>query len=155
MDLHKRPHPPVPEGLQPGEYIEQLNHEIALYIGMLYFLVEVFRSDDTFGDELSQFQVPDRMRLTLSVELSPPMPVFLFSLVAGLRDKAGQGYPVKKLLLLVWKSLLACLGGTREARKVKELSRELSGLPPAVDSSEFVGFDASELTFRLHKSISD
>ena len=64
------------------------------------------------------------------------MPIFLFSLVASLRDKAGQGYPVKKLLLLVWKCLLACLGGTREARKVKELSRELAGLPPAADSSE-------------------
>ena len=53
VDLQKRPHPPVPQGLQPGEYIELLNQEIALHIGMLYFLVEVFRSDDTFGDELS------------------------------------------------------------------------------------------------------
>ena len=30
------------------------------------------------------------------VSLEPPLPVYLFNVVAGLRDKRAKGYPVKK-----------------------------------------------------------
>jgi hypothetical protein len=54
----------------------------------------------------------------------------LFNIVAGLKDRLPKGYPVKKLLLLLWKTLLACLGGMKEVNKAKALSRELAGLAP-------------------------
>jgi hypothetical protein len=55
----------------------------------------------------------------------------LVDIVAGLKDRmVPKGYPVKKVLLLLWKTLLACLGGMREAAKVKALSRQLAGLGP-------------------------
>lgn len=55
----------------------------------------------------------------------------LVNMVAGLKDRlVPRGYPVKKVLLLLWKTLLACLGGMREAAKTKALSRELAGLGP-------------------------
>lgn len=60
--------------------------------------------------------------------LKPPLPVFLLNLVASLREKTAKGFPVKKLLLLVWKTLLACFGGLREARKCVALQREMAGL---------------------------
>jgi hypothetical protein len=34
------------------------------------------------------------------------------------------------LLLLLWKTLLACLGGLNDARRAVDLQRDLSGLPP-------------------------
>jgi hypothetical protein len=62
--------------------------------------------------------------------MSPPLPLILFNIVSGLRDRLPKGYPVKKLLLLQWKTLLACLGGMKEVNKAKALSRELAGLAP-------------------------
>lgn len=34
--------------------MEDLNAEIGVYLGIIYFVVEVFRNDETFGDELSE-----------------------------------------------------------------------------------------------------
>lgn len=31
------------------------------------------------------------------VSLDPPLPVYLFHMVAGLRDKSAKGYPLKKV----------------------------------------------------------
>ena len=67
--------------------------------------------------------------------MSPPLPLVLFSMVAGLKDRLPKGYPVKKVLLLLWKTLLACLGGMKEVTKAKELARDLAGLAP-VDKGE-------------------
>lgn len=105
-------------------------------LGMLYFVVEVFRSDETFGDELSQLLIPSEwLKLTFIVAITPPLPVTLFQMVASLKDRLPKGYPVKKVLLLLWKTLLACLGGMKEVSKAKALSRELAGLTPE-DRSE-------------------
>lgn len=82
------------------------------------------------------------------MSLDPPLPVYLFNLVAGLRDKSAKGYPIKKvhnagtfprgeqlltslqqLLLVLWKTLLACWGGIKDHERVKKIARELHGLP--------------------------
>lgn len=34
-----------------------------------------------------------------------------------------------QLLLLLWKSLLACLGGHKDIKRVKRLVRKIEGLP--------------------------
>jgi hypothetical protein len=39
-----------------------------------------------------------------------------------------------QLLLVLWKTMLACCGGVRELERVKKLSRELSGLPPVAEA---------------------
>lgn len=33
----------------------------------------------------------------LTVSLDPPLPVYLFNVVSGLRDKSAKGYPIKKV----------------------------------------------------------
>jgi hypothetical protein len=35
------------------ELLETVNTEVSFYIGMLYFVVQVFKGDEDFGDELS------------------------------------------------------------------------------------------------------
>ncbi|KDQ64661.1 hypothetical protein JAAARDRAFT_234148 [Jaapia argillacea MUCL 33604] len=107
--------------MEKADVIEEVNTEISVYLGMLYHLVEVCKGYDDFSDEL--------------MSLDPPLPVYLFAVVSGLRDKSAKGYPVKKLLLVLWKTLLCCLGGIRELERVKKLSRELSGLPPVPDEA--------------------
>ena len=79
------------------------------------------------------------------VSMDPPLPVYFFNVVSGLRDKSAKGYPVKKvliillsflflipskLLLVLWKTILSCCGGFRDLERVKKVSRELAGLAP-------------------------
>ena len=98
------------------EYLDEINLELALHFAQLYSLIEASRGDEEWGDEL--------------MSLDPPLPIFLFGLVASLREKSAKGYPVKKLLLLLWKSLLCCLGGVKDVERCKRLAREIEGLGP-------------------------
>ncbi|CAG8549971.1 7249_t:CDS:10 [Acaulospora morrowiae] len=104
--------------LERQAYIDDTNIEIGFYLTLLYMLVEVHRGDESFGAELA--------------DLNPPLTVFLFDVVASLREKEknAKGYPVKKLLLLLWKVILASFGGLNEIRKQREAVREINGLPP-------------------------
>lgn len=102
------------------EYLDEINLELALHFAQLYSLLESSRGQDEWGDEL--------------MSLDPPLPIFLFGLVASLREKSAKGYPVKKLLLLLWKSLLSCFGGIKDVERCKLLAREIEGLGP-IDTS--------------------
>lgn len=81
--------------------MEELTTEIHVYLGLLYHIVEVLKGNDDFADELSTWSSLDevfRKRLTYGiVSLDPPLPVYLFNVVAGMRDKSAKNYPIKKV----------------------------------------------------------
>ncbi|KAH9844211.1 N1221-domain-containing protein [Rhodofomes roseus] len=118
------------------DFMEEVTTELSVYLAMLYHMVEVFKGHDDFADEL--------------MSLEPPLPVYLFNVVAGLRDKSAKGYPVKKLLLVLWKTLLTCCGGIRELTRVKKVARELAGLPPVPE--EAIPIKASPLDIEAFRS---
>ncbi|KAM5540419.1 hypothetical protein V8D89_005877 [Ganoderma adspersum] len=118
-----------------ADFMEEVTTELSVYLGMLYHMVEVFKGHDDFADEL--------------MSLEPPLPVYLFNVVAGLRDKSAKGYPVKKLLLVLWKTILTCCGGIREVASVKKLTRELAGLSAVPD--EAVPIKASPIDLELFR----
>ncbi|KAI0650345.1 N1221-domain-containing protein [Trametes meyenii] len=118
-----------------SDFLEEVTTELSVYLGMLYHMVEVFKGHDDFADEL--------------MSLEPPLPVYLFNVVAGLRDKSAKGYPVKKLLLVLWKTILTCCGGIRELASVKKLTRELAGLSPVPE--EAVPIKASPLDLEVFR----
>ncbi|GAA6005583.1 hypothetical protein JCM10207_005258 [Rhodosporidiobolus poonsookiae] len=97
------------------DHLDEVNAELALLLAVLYFMVECFRGEEQWGEEL--------------MALDPPMPIYLYNQVANLREKNAKGYPVKKLLLLLWKSMLCTLGGMKDVERVKVLVREIEGLP--------------------------
>ena len=81
-----------------------MNTELSVYFGILYFLLESLKGDDGFAEELSKmttililFSEATAEIVSRSVSLDPPLPVYLFTIVAGLRDKSFKGYPVKKV----------------------------------------------------------
>ncbi|KAL4081935.1 hypothetical protein V8B97DRAFT_2020485 [Scleroderma yunnanense] len=102
-----------------ANFLEEFTTEISVYLGMMYHIIEVFKERDDFADEL--------------MSMDPPLPVYLFNVVSGLKDKSAKGYPIKKLLLVLWKTLLACCGGIRELERVKKLAREFASLPLVPD----------------------
>ncbi|KAF8138236.1 hypothetical protein EV363DRAFT_1393697 [Boletus edulis] len=104
-----------------ADFLEEFTTEISVYLGMMYHLIEIFKGRDDFADEL--------------MSMDPPLPVYLFNVVSGLKDKSAKGYPIKKLLLVLWKTLLACCGGIRELARVKILARELASLPLVPDEA--------------------
>ncbi|KAF8204897.1 hypothetical protein BJ912DRAFT_1018161 [Pholiota molesta] len=123
-----------------ADLIEEVLTEVSVYLGMLYHLIEVFKGHDDFADEL--------------MSLDPPLPVYLFNVIANLRDKTAKGYPIKKLLLVLWKTLLTCWGGVRDHARVKKLARELAGLPPANENTEKIKSSPIDIdTFRTETSV--
>ena len=92
--------------IEKADCIEEINTELSVYLGMLYHLVEILKGNDDFAEELSAYLRPYGIYFYIHhslVGLEPPLPVFLFNVVGGLRDKSAKGYPVKKVnYLLVW-----------------------------------------------------
>ena len=120
----------------PSESYDERSAELMDCLAMLYFVVEVSRSDPDFGEELSTWPlILSFAKADGPVAMSPSLPIVLFQMIALLKDRVFKEYPVKKVLLLLWKTLLACLGGIKDVAKARVLSRELAGLPP-VDKSE-------------------
>lgn len=68
-----------------AEYLEDVNLELSLCFAALYHVLETGRvdDDDEWGDEL--------------MKLDPPLPIYLFNVVADLREKPAKGYPIKKV----------------------------------------------------------
>ncbi|KAJ3516201.1 hypothetical protein NLJ89_g1274 [Agrocybe chaxingu] len=123
-----------------ADLIEEVLTEVSVYLGMLYHLIEVFKGHDDFADEL--------------MSLDPPLPVYLFNVVSSLRDKTAKGYPIKKLLLVLWKTLLTCWGGVLEHARVKKLARELAGLPTVGENSTKLKSSPVDIdTFRNETSV--
>lgn len=124
------------------EALDEINGELALHLAVLYFTVEVYRGDEDWGQELSESAASSDGTIDADVislvSLQPPMPIYLFNLVAGLRERNAKGYPVKKLLLLLWKSILSCIGGMKDIARVKTFVREVEGLPADVKDTESI-----------------
>jgi hypothetical protein len=87
-----------------ADLIEEVLTEVSVYLGMLYHLIEVFKGHDDFADELSELSSiyssnNDKYWLShgCQVSLDPPLPVYLFNVIANLRDKTAKGYPIKKV----------------------------------------------------------
>lgn len=71
-----------------------------MYLGMLYHLIQVFKGHDDFAEELSKWTQIIRRVCVLNcaiVSMEPPLPVYLFTVVANMREKLAKGYPMKKV----------------------------------------------------------
>ena len=81
--------------------MEEVLTEISVYLGMLYHLIEAFKGHDDFADELSTLFIQFlNNHQPILVSLDPPLSVYIFTVVAGLREKNAKGYPIKKVSYL-------------------------------------------------------
>jgi hypothetical protein len=56
------------------------------------------------------------------------LPVFLCEMISKLMERSIKGFPVKKLLLMFWKTLIVSLGGTRGANDLRDRRSAHKGL---------------------------
>lgn len=49
------PSPDWPSMEERQEYLEEINAEMSIYLSILYFMAEIFRGDQDWAEELSEF----------------------------------------------------------------------------------------------------
>lgn len=115
------------------------NQELRVCLSLLYVFAETLRSShpsDTppqeanrreFIEELTNL-APDHSSLTS----------LLFTMLLRFCSSAQPHYPIKKVILLIWKVLLATLGGLAEAECMKKKVRAEAGLPSCFEAPKDV-----------------
>ncbi|KAJ3101181.1 hypothetical protein HDU97_001593 [Phlyctochytrium planicorne] len=115
-----------PDPTEKQAAIDLANAETSVYLSLIYLLIESNLEHPMLALELSQ---------TTSLMgrggdgVARPIAVELFDLIAQLAEGNRKHYPVKKLLLLLWKVLLATVGSTEQLAKQRDFTRVVEGLP--------------------------
>lgn len=108
--------------------------DLRVILSVLYTVVEVLRSFKESEDEMEQ-----KMRETFKMELGLPMgdellAVKLLGMITRFCSGAAPHFPMKKVLLLLWKTILLSLGGMDTLRDLKKEYRVKAGLSETQDT---------------------
>ncbi|GAB1601835.1 striatin-interacting protein 1 homolog isoform X1 [Argonauta hians] len=102
--------------------------ELRIILNVLYIIVETIRCIEDTEDE--KF-----LKNQFKAELSVPyvgdeiLAVTLFGMVSQFCSGTAPHFPIKKILLLLWKIVLLSLGGLRDLQNQKNVIRAQHGLP--------------------------
>uniref|UniRef100_T1JAT6 Far11/STRP N-terminal domain-containing protein n=1 Tax=Strigamia maritima TaxID=126957 RepID=T1JAT6_STRMM len=101
--------------------------DLRIILNILYTFIEVMRcSRDSDTDEMKRTRELLRQKSEFSI-----MPIMaLLFMITEFCSGTVPHFPIKKILLLLWKILLVSLGGMDELRELKTKNREEVGLPP-------------------------
>ncbi|TPX39151.1 hypothetical protein SeMB42_g06437 [Synchytrium endobioticum] len=120
--------------------INLANVEVSVCLSILYFVVEVNMGHERLAMELGEGDIP--------------VAGHLFVLVSQLSDSNRKHYPAKKLLLLLWKVLMASLGDSERLLQLKNTARALEGLPPLSLDDPFMKAAPADYQ-QLHTALSN
>ncbi|KAG8542347.1 hypothetical protein GDO81_026914 [Engystomops pustulosus] len=105
--------------------------ELRVFLSVMYLLVENIRQqlpeDDT---EWKTQRETFRSELAFPCNGEEPFAHLIFTMVTKFCSGHSPHFPMKKVLLLLWKVLLFTLGGFSELQSAKEQKRAEVGLPP-------------------------
>ncbi|XP_067861396.1 striatin-interacting protein 1 homolog [Heptranchias perlo] len=110
--------------------------ELRVLLNIMYLMVEIMRREvEDDKPEWSLARDGFRTELSSPVYNGEPFTVLLFSLVNKFCSGHTPHCPIKKVLLLLWKTVLFCLGGFEELQALKVEKRAKLGLPPLPENS--------------------
>ncbi|KAG0199764.1 Factor arrest protein 11 [Mortierella sp. GBA30] len=109
--------------------------EIEALVTLLYMLVISHEEDEGFVDELAA--------------TNPSLTVFLYDQIC-VRPAKDQQYPLKKMLLLLWKVIRTTLGGTDDFPALKDIARRMLGTPAL--SAEGLSQKSDPLDYLVYQS---
>uniref|UniRef100_A0A671TS89 Striatin interacting protein 1 n=1 Tax=Sparus aurata TaxID=8175 RepID=A0A671TS89_SPAAU len=110
--------------------------DLRVLLNIMYLMVETIQKDDP-ADKPEWKIIRETFRAELGSPLfnNEPISVMLFSMVTKFCSGHAPHFPMKKVLLLLWKSILFTLGGFEQLQSIKVHKREELGLPPLPEDS--------------------
>ncbi|KAI1299799.1 Striatin-interacting protein 1 -like protein [Halotydeus destructor] len=113
------------------------SRDMRLILSLIYTFVEVMRTGRDADSEQDVL-----LRKEFLEELCQPvgptnelLSITLFQMVTKFCNGSAPQLPVRKVLLLLWKVILATLGGTEKLRSLKDQYRREAGLAPCPDDT--------------------
>ncbi|XP_051889700.1 striatin-interacting protein 1 isoform X2 [Pristis pectinata] len=110
--------------------------ELRVLLNIMYLMMEIMRREgEDDKPEWSLARDGFRNELSSPVYNGEPFAILLFSLLSKFCTGNAPHCPIKKVLLLLWKTILFCLGGFEDLQKLKVAKREKLGLPELPENS--------------------
>ncbi|XP_078091895.1 striatin-interacting protein 1 homolog isoform X7 [Mustelus asterias] len=110
--------------------------ELRVLLNIMYLMVEIIRREgEDDKPEWSSARDGFRTELSSLVYNGEPFAVLLFSFVNKYCNGHTPHCPIKKVLLLLWKTILFCFGGFETVQELKMEKRAKLGLPPLLENS--------------------
>ncbi|KAF1646888.1 Striatin-interacting protein 2, partial [Eudyptes chrysocome] len=110
--------------------------ELRVLLSVMYLMVENIRVEqEADPPEWKTCRETFRMELSFPVHTEEPFALLLFTMVTKFCSGHAPHFPMKKVLLLLWKVLLFTLGGFEALQAMKVQKREELGLPPLPEDS--------------------
>uniref|UniRef100_A0A3B5A8W1 Striatin interacting protein 1 n=1 Tax=Stegastes partitus TaxID=144197 RepID=A0A3B5A8W1_9TELE len=110
--------------------------DLRVLLNIMYLMVETIHQDDP-ADKPEWKIIRETFRAELGSPLfnNEPISVMLFGMVTKFCSGHAPHFPMKKVLLLLWKSILFTLGGFEQLQSIKVRKRDELGLPPLPEDS--------------------
>ncbi|XP_035677679.1 striatin-interacting protein 1-like isoform X1 [Branchiostoma floridae] len=110
--------------------------DLRVVLSILYTMVETMRMGcDADTQEQQHLRDMFQRELGQAIYGKENLAVLLFGMVTKFCSGNAPHFPMKKVLLLLWKVVLTSLGGFRELQDWKNKAREVAGLPHVPDDS--------------------
>ncbi|XP_063073580.1 striatin-interacting protein 1 homolog [Engraulis encrasicolus] len=105
--------------------------ELRVILSIMYLMVEVMRQEEEEEPpEWKNARQAFKTELGCPLYNGEPFALLLFGMVTKFCSMSAPHFPMKKVLLLLWKTVLLTLGGLEELHECKVCVRERAGLPP-------------------------
>uniref|UniRef100_A0A8D0WSH2 Striatin-interacting protein 1 n=1 Tax=Sus scrofa TaxID=9823 RepID=A0A8D0WSH2_PIG len=110
--------------------------DLRVLLNIMYLIVETVH-EECEGDKAEWRTMRQTFRAELGSPLynNEPFAIMLFGMVTKFCSGHAPHFPMKKVLLLLWKTVLCTLGGFEELQSMKAEKRAILGLPPLPEDS--------------------
>uniref|UniRef100_A0A8C8D7G9 Striatin interacting protein 1 n=1 Tax=Oncorhynchus tshawytscha TaxID=74940 RepID=A0A8C8D7G9_ONCTS len=110
--------------------------DLRVLLNIMYLMVETIQQEDP-ADSPEWRATRETFKTELGSPLynNEPISVMLFGMVTKFCSGHAPHFPMKKVLLLLWKSILFTLGGFEQLQNIKVRKREQLRLPPLPEDS--------------------
>lgn len=113
--------------------------DLRIILNIMYTMLETIRHKrEEEADDMECLREDLRNDLLLASTGEDSLVVTLFSMVTRFCSGSTSSYPIKKILLLLWKVVLVILGGLESVFDLKNHCRVKAGLPPITEDTHEV-----------------
>ncbi|CAG0884935.1 unnamed protein product [Cyprideis torosa] len=110
--------------------------DLRVVLNVLYSMLEVLRFELENKNEVAKSQALEfRDEIRFPSVGEEHLSVTLLQMVVRFCSNSAPTFPMKKVILLLWKVILLSLGGLWEQERLKNQYRQEAGLPPVTEST--------------------